>query len=500
MVSQPTEPAVSEAPASGDAKREQAKSGLDTHAHIDEGHATREKRMAALGSVGSGIVLVSLKVFLAVVTGSLGVLSEALHSILDLVAAIITYLSVRVADKPADAQHLYGHGKVESFSAFVETGLLLLTAVYIIWEAFQRLFFHAVEIRPSFTAIAILMVGMGVDLIRSRALDRVAKKYPSEALEADALHFSTDVWSTFVVILGITGAWLGENFGIPWLGTLDVFAALVVAAVIIWIGSRLGKKTIDALLDVAPSGLREQIISAVEDTEGVLHAERVRVRRSGQRYFVDATISVPRTATLDQAHSASDAVEKRIEAMLPADVVVHVEPRAPSNETLFETIHAIAQRRGLAIHELSAHQLDGNLFVDLHLEVNEAWSLREAHRQATELEEGIRQATDPGTLVNIHIEPLGTRIPGAEELQGLSFAVQTFIISLRGEHPELVDCHDVRVRSVEHKVVVSCHCTMDGNLPITEVHDITAALESRVKEHFPQILRLTIHPEPVGEA
>jgi cation diffusion facilitator family transporter len=461
--------------------------------------ATREKRMAALGSVGSGVVLVGLKVFLALLTGSLGILSEALHSILDLVAAIITYLSVRVADKPADAQHLYGHGKVESFSAFVETGLLLLTAVYIIWEAFQRLLFHEVQIRPSVTAIVILMLGMGIDFVRSRALNRVAKKYPSEALEADALHFSTDVWSTCVVILGITGAWLGEKYGIAWLGMLDTIAALAVAAVIIWIGSRLGKTTIDALLDVAPSGLREQIVNAVEDTEGVLHAERVRVRRSGQRYFVDATITVPRTASLEQAHATSDAIEKRIGDIVPADVMVHIEPRAPSNEDLFETIRAIAQRQGLAIHELAAHHLDGHLFVDLHLEVNETWSLREAHHKATELEDDIRKGTDPGTLVNIHIEPLGTRIPGAEELQGLAFAVQNFVISLRSDYPQLVDCHDVRVRSVEHKIVVSCHCTMDGDLPITEVHDITAALESRVKERFPQILRLTIHPEPVGE-
>ncbi len=170
--------------------------------------------MAALGSVASALVLVTLKVFLAVFTGSLGILSEALHSILDLVAAVITYLSVRVADKPADAEHLYGHGKVESFSAFVETGLLLLTAVYIIWEAFQRLLFRTATIRLSLSVIVILGLTMGIDFVRSRALRRVAKKYPSEALEADALHFSTDVWSTFVVVLGITGAWLGERFGI----------------------------------------------------------------------------------------------------------------------------------------------------------------------------------------------------------------------------------------------------------------------------------------------
>src|SRR6202021_594597 len=190
--------------------------------------ATHEKRLAALASVGSALVLVALKIFLAVIPGSLGILSEALHSILDLIAAVITFLSVRVADKPADADHLYGHGKVESFSAFVETALLLFTAVYIIWEAFQRLLFHSAHMRPSLQAILILALCMGIDFVRARGLNRVAKKYPSEALEADALHFSTDVWSTFVVILGISGAWLGERYGIPWLGTLDAVAALGV--------------------------------------------------------------------------------------------------------------------------------------------------------------------------------------------------------------------------------------------------------------------------------
>lgn len=462
--------------------------------------ATREKKMAALGSVASALVLVTLKVILAVVTGSLGILSEALHSILDLVAAVITYLSVRVADKPADAQHLYGHGKVESFSAFVETGLLLLTAVYIIWEAIQRLIFRTSTIRLSLGVIAILGLTMGIDFVRSRALRRVADKYPSEALEADALHFSTDVWSTFVVVLGITGAWLGQRFGLPWLGMMDAVAALGVAGVIIWIGSRLGKRTIDALLDVAPSGLHDRIARAVDETEGVLSTERVRVRRAGQRYFVDVTISVPRKASLEQAHAASDAVERNIEKVVPADVVVHVEPRAPMNEHLFDTIRAIAQRRGLAVHELSAHQLDGRLFIELHLEVDEDASLREAHRRATELEDEIRAATDAHALVNIHIEPLGARIPGAEEMKELSHAVQHFLNSLPKEYPELLDCHEVRVRSVEHKILVSCHCAMDGDLPITLVHDITAALESRVKDHFPQIFRLTIHPEPLEES
>jgi cation diffusion facilitator family transporter len=463
-------------------------------------HATHEKRVAALASVGSAVILVSLKVFLTVITGSLGVLSEALHSSLDLVAAVITYLSVRVADKPPDADHLYGHGKVESFSAFVETALLLLTALYIIWEAFQRLVFHTAHMRPSLRAIIILSICMGIDFVRARGLTRVARRYPSEALEADALHFSTDVWSTFVVILGITGALVGAKYDIPWLGTLDAVAALLVAGLIIWIGSRLGKKTVDALLDVAPTGLQQQITAAVANTAGVLRSERVRVRRSGQNYFVDVTISVPRTASLEQAHAASDAVERSVESVVPADVVVHVEPRARSDEDLFETIRAVAQRRGLAVHELSAHQFEGRLFIELHLEVNEGSSLREAHRSATELEEDIRAATDPRARINIHIEPLGARIAGAEEMKGLSRSVQDFLNSLQSEYHELIDCHEVHVRSVDHKILVSCHCAMDGGLPITEVHDITAALEDRVKERFPQIFRLTIHPEPVEES
>jgi len=462
--------------------------------------ATQEKRLAALASVGSAVVLLSLKVFLTVLTGSLGILSEALHSTLDLVAAVITSLSVVAADQPADAQHLYGHGKIESFSAFVETGLLLLTALYIIWEVFQRLLFHVGNLRPSLTAIVILALAMGIDFIRARALTRVAKKYPSEALEADALHFSTDVWSTFVVILGITGAWLGQRFGIAWLGKLDAVAALVVAGVIIWIGSRLGKKTIDALLDVAPSGLRERIERAVGETEGVLRSERVRVRRAGQRFFVDVTMSVPRTASLEQAHAASEAVENRIAQIVPADVVVHVEPRAPRNEPLLETIRAMAQRRGLAVHELAAHNLDGRLFIELHLEVDERWSLREAHRKATELEEDILRATDKGARVDIHIEPLGARIAVAEDMKGLAESVQNFLNSLQAEYHELTNCSEVLVHSVDHKIIVSCRCAMDGGLPVAEVHDITVALEDRVKERFPQIFRMTIHPEPVEES
>src|ERR1700684_2727941 len=407
----------------------------------------REKKQAALLSVGSAIVLVSLKTFLVVRTGSLGVLSEALHSGLDLVAAVITFLSVRVSDQPADENHPYGHGKFENFSAFVETALLLITALYIIFEAFERLFFRAVHIAPSLTAVIVLAFALIIDLTRATAL----------------------------------------------------------AGVMLWGGSQLGKRTIEALLDTAPQGLQQEIARAVSRMEGVLDVVRVRVRRAGNRHFVDATVSVPRTASLEQVHQLSDAIEKRIGEIVPADVIVHPEPRAPKGEHLFEAIRAVAQRMGLAIHDVSAIQQQNTLFVELHLEVDENLSLRAAHRKATELEDGIRELRGGGPVdVNIHIEPLGRHIATPDtvggEMKQLSRNIEGFLNSLTSEYDELVNCHDVRVRQVEHRILASCHCTMKSDLPITTVHDVTAALEDRVKEHFSQVHRVTIHPEPTEEA
>jgi cation diffusion facilitator family transporter len=462
--------------------------------------AVQEKKRAALLSIGSAMLLLCLKTFLVVRTGSLGVLSEALHSGLDLIAAMITFLSVRVSDQPADERHPYGHGKFENFSAFMETGLLVLTAIYIIYEAFSRLFFHSVHVQPSFIAILILLAALAIDLTRARALKAVARKYASEALEADALHFSTDVWSTIVVILGVALVWAGDYWNLPWLAYADAFAALGVAAVILWVGSQLGKRTLDALLDAAPEGLQDEITDAVGRMDGVLDVERVRVRRSGNRHFVDATVSVPRTASLEQVHILTDAIERRIGEIAPSDVIVHTEPRAPRGEHLFESIRAVAQRMGLAIHDVTAVQQDSNLFVELHLEVDENLSLGEAHRQATELEEGIRTLRDGTVVVNIHIEPLGRHIATqdtrAGEMRQLEVDVENFLNRMPMEYDELINCHDVHVRQVEQHILASCHCIMKSALPITRVHDVTAALEDRVKERFPQISRVTIHPEP----
>src|SRR5216684_671681 len=213
-----------------------------------------EKRGVALNSVLAAVAITALKVLVGVSTRSLGILSEAAHSALDLVAAIITLFSVRVSDKPADADHQYGHGKVENFSAFIETGLLLLTCIWIISEAVKRLFFHSVEIEPSAAAFVVMLLSILVDAWRSRALGRIATKYDSQALEADALHFSTDIWSSSVVILGLALVQLGRSYHVTWLSKADPIAALFVAGVVVSVSWRLARRTVDALLDAAPPG------------------------------------------------------------------------------------------------------------------------------------------------------------------------------------------------------------------------------------------------------
>src|SRR5437899_4169161 len=214
-----------------------------------------EKRAVAGNSVLAAIAITALKIIVGVTTGSLGILSEAAHSGLDLIAAIITFFSVRVSDKPADADHQYGHGKVENFSAFIETGLLLLTCVWIIYEAVKRLFFRHVEIEPGITAFVVMFISMAVDFWRSRALGRIAAKYDSQALEADALHFSTDIWSSGVVVVGLALVWAGRSYHVEWLRQADPIAALFVAAVVVSVSWRLARRTVDALLDAALAGV-----------------------------------------------------------------------------------------------------------------------------------------------------------------------------------------------------------------------------------------------------
>jgi cation diffusion facilitator family transporter len=455
-----------------------------------------EKRAVAGNSVLAAIAITTLKIIVGISTGSLGILSEAAHSGLDLVAAIVTFLSIRVSDKPADADHQYGHGKVENFSAFIETGLLLLTCIWIIYEAIERLFLRKVEIVPSIAAFLVMIFSIVIDYWRSRALGRIAVKYDSQALEADALHFSTDIWSSSVVILGLILVQLGHSYGVGWLRNADPIAALVVAGVVIYVSWRLARKTVDALLDAAPPGVRNQIIDAVSKVAGVLEVDRVRIRRAGNRYFADLSIGLARNVTFQRSEQMAGAVTESVHDILPdADVVVHSVPREQYGENIFDRIRGVAARHNLNVHDVSVQDLKGRLHVEQHLELDERLTLLEAHDRVSFLESEIRQDVPEISSILTHIESEPATIESGDEVvrdPGLERRLK----AVAAEFPEIVDMHDVTFKRVRDRLYVSCHCTFSDNLPLSRVHDIQTELEIRFKQDAPELFRVLIHPEP----
>jgi cation diffusion facilitator family transporter len=455
-----------------------------------------EKRTVAGNSVLAALVITGLKIVVGVTSGSLGILSEAAHSGLDLVAAVITFLSVRVSDKPADADHQYGHGKVENFSAFIETGLLLLTCIWIVYEAVERLFFRRVEIEPTLAAFAVMLLSMVTDYWRSRALGRIARKYDSQALEADALHFSTDIWSSGVVILGLLLVLVGRTYSIDLLRDADPIAALVVAGVVIYVSWRLARKTIDALLDAAPVGVRGKITDAVGSIAGVLEVDRVRIRRAGNRYFADLSIGLARNVTFQRSEQMADAVTAAVHTVLPdADVIVRSVPRALHGENIFDRIRAVATRNNFNVHDVSVQDLDGRLHVEQHLELDEKLTLLEAHDKVTLLESEIRRDVPEISSILTHIESEPSTIePGREVIHDAR--LEKKLKSIAGKFPEIIDMHDVQFKRVRDRLYVSCHCTMSDDLPLSRVHDIQTNLEIRFKQDAPELFRVLIHPEP----
>jgi len=459
----------------------------------------REKRAVAGSSVAAAVVITGLKIAVGVATGSLGVLSEAAHSGLDLIAAVVTLFSVRVSDKPADADHQYGHGKVENFSAFIETGLLLLTCAWIIYEALKRLFFHHVEIEPSVAAFLVMLLSIAVDGWRSRALGRVARKYDSQALEADALHFATDVWSSSVVILGLLLVLAGRTYGIDWLRDADPVAALFVAGVVVSVSWRLARRTIDALLDAAPPGIRNQILNSIGTVEGVLEVERVRIRRAGNRYFADVSLGLARNFTFQRSEQVAAEVTEHVHQVLPdADVMVHPVPRAGHSENIFDRIRAVATRNNFNVHDVSVQDLNGQLHVEQHLELDERMSMKQAHDEVTRLETEMRNDVPEISTILTHIESEPATIETGEQIVREPELEQRLKGIVR-EFPEVLDIHEFHFKRVRDRLYVSCHCTLPDDMPLSRVHDVQTALETRFKHDAPELFRVLIHPEPMTD-
>jgi cation diffusion facilitator family transporter len=450
-----------------------------------------KQRVALTSIVASGGLTVA-KAVVGLTTGSLAILSEAAHSLLDLAATVMTYFAVRVSGKPADEEHHYGHGKVESVTALAETALLFLLSGIVIWEAAHRLFggeHHAVE--ATVAAFAVIAVSILVDFFRARLLYRVAAETSSEALEADALHFGSDMWSSAAVLVGLAGVALGY-------GWADSVAAVIVAVFICIAGWRLGRRTVGTLTDTAPAGVAERIRALADGVAGVVSVERVRVRPAGDVLFVDLDLAVSRTLPLDRVAAIKDSVAAHVHGEFPkAETTINTEPRALDDETVMERVMVIARNRALAVHHVTVHAIGDRLSVSLDLEVDGGLPLAHAHEIADGLEHAVRDELGPEVEVETHIEPLQTDgLAGHDAPAERIAAVQAALAELAGGAGPVRDVHDVRVREATDGEIVNFHCIVDPAFSVAEAHERVDELERALKRRFPSIKRVIGHAEP----
>jgi cation diffusion facilitator family transporter len=462
--------------------------------------SSREKRRVALLSMAAAAVMTLLKVAAGLLSGSLGVLSDAAHSGLDLVGSALTFFSVHVSDKPADEDHTYGHGKFENLSAFTEAGLMAVSCVWIVFEAIRRIFYNPVAVRHDLWPVLVLVASIAVDFWRSRQLQAVASRTGSPALATDAFHFASDIWSTVAVLAGLCTAWLGARYGIQALRYADPFAAIVVSLLILRMTIRMGHEAVGALMDEIPADTLRRLVAEVERVEGVLAVERARVRRAGAGYFADLTLAMPHRFTFAHIDELVKAATAAVQRTLPrADVVIHTVPRESRAESIFDRVRAVAERNNVPVHDLSIQALHGRLQVELHVEIEEKMRLREAHGFVTALESEIRRKVPEIDSVVTHIESEPATIEVPEETEVDDRRIEQALRRAAAEIEGIVDVHAITVSRTGDHISVICHCTLPDELPMQRVHELITELEDRFKLECPEVYRVTIHPEPVTD-
>jgi len=458
------------------------------------------KRQVALHSMVAATAMTVLKLAAGLLSGSLGVLSDAAHSALDLVGVTMTFFSVQMSEKPADEDHTYGHGKFENLSSFGEAGLMAVSCAWIIWEAMQRIVRDGAALHHSIWPVLVLVLSICVDWWRSRRLKAVAERTGSPALATDAFHFASDIWSTVAVLGGLGASWLGTRLGVGWLRYADPFAAVVVSLMILRMTLHLGRETVAVLMDEVPAETRHRLIDEVSKVEGVLAVEQARVRRAGASYFADLTLALPRQYTFEHTGElVGKATEAAHRALPQADVVIHTVPRQALAESIFDRVRAVAARNNVSVHELSVQSHNGRLRVEQHVELNENMTLLAAHGFVSGLEAEILRETPEVHAVLTHIESEPATIEEPEEIVEVDRKIEYALRATARLFVEIVDVHEIVVgRTVDH-IWLSCHCTLPDELPMLKVHEVITALEDRFKLECPEVYRVTIHPEPATD-
>jgi cation diffusion facilitator family transporter len=466
----------------------------------DEGAVrSRRKQRAVALSIAVSLVLALAKGVVGLLTGSLAILSDAAQTVLDLGTSALTFYAVRVGDKPPDSDHHFGHAKVESVAALIETGLLIATGIAFVVEAGKRLVSGGEPFEVTWWVAGLFVVSIVADFFRARMLRRVARETGSEALEADALNFTTDMVSSALVLVGLAGV----HFGLP---AADALVALVIAGFIGWNGVRLARRTIDTLVDTAPAGAVEAIERLAAESEDVLALKRARIRPSGPTLFAAVDVTVRRTLPFDRVDAIKARFEEAVRRIYPnADVTVTAHPVALDDETVFDKVMLIAARRGLAVHHVTVQHLarpegEGEtLSVSLDLEVDGAMTFATAHDVASGLEAAIRRELGEDVEVESHIEPM--LISGLDARDAGAVTRMTFsgiLAELVAENGRLAFVHDVRVRVNDEGLFVTCHCFAQAGQTVAEVHDAVDALERAFRRRVPEVRRMIVHAEPRG--
>ena len=453
-------------------------------------HTPMKTRVAAISIIASASMAI-IKLIVGIAIGSLALISEALHSSVDLVATIVTWFVVRVSDLPADNEHHYGHGKIESLSALGVIAMLYVLAGGILVQAYTHLAEGVAPPTLSALPFIVLLVDIGVNFWRACALHRAARDTKSQALAADALHFASDVLGSVAVIIGLTLLAFGYQWG-------DAAAAIGVAVVISLLGLRLAKSTVETLLDRAPEGSAEKATIALAMVPGILEIERLRIRMVGATHFVDATVEIPRTYPIDRIETIKRAAQAAVsDALGDADLTFTAVPVARDNESVRERIMVIARNSGLAIHHVTVHDLSGKLTVGIDLEVDGDMALSAAHDIAHALEHQVRDEFGADVEVDTHVEPLEPELPlGTDAAPQRVVEIAEALSRFASEGDAIHDVHNVRVRDSEAGEVVNFHCRAAPNLSVIRVHNGVDEIEHALRRAFPSVKRVISHAEP----
>jgi cation diffusion facilitator family transporter len=454
-------------------------------------HAKAKEQAAFWSIIASGTLTLG-KLVAGLMSGSLALISEAGHGLLDTGATILTYFAVRAADKPADEEHHYGHGKIEAVAALIETGLLMVLAAFVLFEAARRLMGHPAQVEATPLAFAVLVISIIVDFYRYRALARIAKETRSDALAADALHFSSDLVSSILVLIGLAATKFGFAQG-------DTLAAIGVSLFIGVAGWRLGRRTIDTLVDAAPVGTADLIRGVATETPGVVAVDSIRVRPAGAQTFAELTVHVARTLPLDRVILIKERLADAVRNAIPdVNVTVTANPVALDEETVLERVLLIAAKRRVPVHHVTVQDLGNRRSVSLDIEVDGRMSLSAAHIVASRFETAIRDELGPSTEVETHIEPLVVASLDGRNADDASVEqVRSSLARHAATSGTITDVHNVRVRETSHGLVVNYHCRVNPALDVATVHDHVDRLEHLVRSDVPGINRIVSHTEPV---